>query len=116
MFVQFILLLLLSFNQAFAKTRKLSEAELSQALPHVEAVGWKLTETGDAIEKIFTFSDFNEAFGFMTRCALKAESINHHPEWSNVYNRVAVTLTTHEFGGLSNLDLNMAVFMVEIAG
>ncbi|KAJ8034683.1 Pterin-4-alpha-carbinolamine dehydratase [Holothuria leucospilota] len=52
----------------------------------------------------------------MTRCALKAESINHHPKWSNVYNRVAVTLTTHDVGGLSNLDLNMAVFMAELAG
>ncbi|KAJ8019055.1 Pterin-4-alpha-carbinolamine dehydratase [Holothuria leucospilota] len=100
------------FNQAFAKTCKLSEAELSKALPHLEAAGWSLTETGDAIERIFTFSDFNEAFGFMTRCALKAEPINHHPKWSNVYNRVVVTLTTHDVGGLSKLDLNMAVFVV----
>jgi predicted enzyme related to lactoylglutathione lyase len=60
------------------------------------------------------FADFNEAFSFMTRCALRAEQLNHHPEWSNVYDRVQVTLTTHDIGGLSELDLTLAQFMDSI--
>ena len=70
--------------------------------------GWAEAEGRDAIEKSFQFEDFNEAWGFMSRVALAAETANHHPEWRNVYNRVAITLTTHDCGGLSERDLVLA--------
>ena len=70
----------------------------------------------DAICRTFRFSDFNAAFGFMTRVALKADKLDHHPEWANVYNRVEVTLTTHDAGGVTGLDVEMANFMDEAAG
>ena len=65
----------------------------------------------DAIYKEFLFKDFNEAFGFMTRVALKADKVDHHPEWFNVYNKVQITLATHDCGGLSTRDVNMANFI-----
>ena len=73
--------------------------------------GWSLVEGRDAIKKSFKFSDFNEAWGFMCRTALKAESMNHHPEWFNVYNNVDVTLSTHDCSGLSFRDVKLATFM-----
>jgi 4a-hydroxytetrahydrobiopterin dehydratase len=73
------------------------------ALPH-----WTLRADGLAIARAFKFADFSEAFGFMTRAALYAEKADHHPEWFNVYNRVEVTLTTHDAGGLSARDVAMA--------
>ena len=69
---------------------------------------WTEVQGRDAISRRFTFADFNEAFGFMTRAALLAEKMDHHPEWSNVYNKVDVTLSTHDAGGLTDLDLAMA--------
>ncbi|MEC9066871.1 4a-hydroxytetrahydrobiopterin dehydratase [Pelagerythrobacter marinus] len=69
---------------------------------------WSLARDGDAIERTFAFADFNEAFGFMTRVALLADKADHHPEWSNVYNRVQIALTTHDAGGLSQRDADMA--------
>ena len=74
-----------------------------------------LTSGRDAIARTYRFADFNAAFGFMTRVALKAEKLDHHPEWSNVYNRVEVVLTTHDADGVSELDVTMARFMDEIA-
>lgn len=68
----------------------------------------------DAIYKEFLFSNFNEAFGFMTRVALLADKMDHHPEWFNVYNKVQVTMSTHDCGGLSLRDIKMAEFMNEI--
>lgn len=65
----------------------------------------------DAISRTFLFADFNAAFGFMCRVALQAERMDHHPEWSNVWNRVEVTLTTHDAGGVTDLDVEMALFM-----
>lgn len=65
----------------------------------------------DAIEKKFQFKDFNEAFGFMSRVALKAEKMDHHPEWFNVYNKVDITLSTHDCGGLSQKDVTLAKFI-----
>lgn len=69
----------------------------------------------DAIEKTFKFADFKTAFGFMSSCALKAEQMDHHPEWSNVYNRVEVTLTTHDADGVTELDIELAGFMDALA-
>ena len=69
---------------------------------------WALARDGAAIERTFKFADFSEAFAFMTRVALLAEQHDHHPEWSNVYNRVEITLTTHDAGGLSLRDVEMA--------
>lgn len=70
--------------------------------------GWTLAREGKAIARTFQFADFNEAFGFMTRVGLLAEKADHHPEWFNVYNRVEITLTTHDAGGLSRRDAVMA--------
>ena len=73
--------------------------------------GWSMVEGRDAISKTFQFADFNAAFGFMSRAALKAEAMDHHPEWFNVWNRVEVTLSTHDAGGLTALDIELAAFM-----
>ncbi|WP_336985889.1 4a-hydroxytetrahydrobiopterin dehydratase [Altererythrobacter aquiaggeris] len=84
---------------------KLSDAERDAML--AEYPGWTLRGDAVAIERKFEFSDFSEAFAFMTRVALLAESQDHHPEWFNVYNRVDITLTTHDAGGLSARDAAM---------
>lgn len=76
--------------------------------------GWRAVEGRDAIEKTFQFADFNAAWGFMSRIAVKAEAMNHHPEWFNVYNRVEVTLATHDAGGVTSLDIELAGFMDSI--
>lgn len=85
---------------------RLTEAERDAAL--TELPGWALRDDGLAISRDFKFADFSAAFAFMTRVALHAEKVDHHPEWSNVYNRVHVTLTTHDAGGLSQRDMKMA--------
>jgi 4a-hydroxytetrahydrobiopterin dehydratase len=77
--------------------------------------GWRAAEGRDAICKEFRFKDFNAAFGFMARVALYAERHNHHPEWFNVYNRVDVTLATHDAGGVTDKDVALAHFMDEAA-
>ncbi|SDU39084.1 4a-hydroxytetrahydrobiopterin dehydratase [Stappia sp. ES.058] len=92
---------------------RLDDTERSAAM--AEIGDWAPAADRDAIEKTFTFKDFNEAFGFMTRCALVAEKLGHHPEWFNVYKTVKVTLTTHDAGGLSQLDVKMAKAMDAIA-
>ena len=84
-----------------------------QALARVP--GWREVEGRDAIARKFLFKDFNEAFGFMTRAALVAEKMNHHPEWSNVWRNVEVTLSTHDAGGLTELDIRLAEAMDKIA-
>ncbi|TVQ84915.1 MAG: 4a-hydroxytetrahydrobiopterin dehydratase [Micavibrio sp.] len=76
---------------------------------------WTHDATRDAIQKTFKFKNFSQAFAFMTRVAMKAEKMVHHPEWFNVYNRVEVTLTTHDTGGLSEKDLKMAEYMEKIS-
>ena len=79
--------------------------------------GWSvLPGERDAIQRTFKFANFNEAFGFMTRVAIMAEKLDHHPEWFNVYNRVEVTLTTHDADGVTDLDVAMAQFMNAAAG
>ena len=79
--------------------------------------GWARAQGDrDAIARTYRFADFNAAFGFMTRVALKADKMDHHPEWSNVYNRVEVLLTTHDADGVTALDIELARFMDEAAG
>lgn len=78
--------------------------------------GWSDVPGRDAITKKFVFKDFNEAFGFMTRVALVAEKMDHHPEWFNVYRTVDVTLATHDAGGVTNLDVQLAEAMDRLAG
>jgi len=79
--------------------------------------GWsKAPGERDAIQRTFKFKDFNAAFGFMTRVALMADKLDHHPEWFNVYNRVEVTLATHDADGVTELDVQLAGFMNDAAG
>jgi 4a-hydroxytetrahydrobiopterin dehydratase len=78
--------------------------------------GWSDVKGRDAITRKFVFKDFNEAFGFMTRAALVAEKLDHHPEWSNVYKTVEVTLATHDAGGVTDLDIKLAEAMNRLAG
>ena len=98
------------------RTPRLDGPEREQALADLAARGWAPVEGRDAIAKRFDFADFSAAFGWMTRVAMAAEQLNHHPEWSNVYRRVEVTLTTHDAGGLSALDLALAARMDRLAG
>lgn len=93
-------------------SRKLGDDEIEAALTSLP--GWTLA--GGKLHRELTFADFVEAFAFMTACALCAEQKNHHPEWSNVWNRVVVDLTTHDVGGISDLDVAMAARMNELAG
>ncbi len=92
---------------------KLSETERRELLPALE--GWAMVEGRDAIVKRFTFADFNAAFAWMTRVAMVAEQMNHHPEWSNVYRTVDVTLSTHDADGLTRLDVELAQRMNRFA-
>ncbi len=94
--------------------RKLDDAQRQTALGDLP--GWSETAgdgtaAGNAITRTFRFTDFPAAFAFMTRCALAAEKMDHHPEWTNVYNRVVVTLTTHDAGGLTDKDIALARIM-----
>jgi 4a-hydroxytetrahydrobiopterin dehydratase len=93
---------------------KLTAKQRTAALAKLS--GWKKVRGREAIARTFTFADFSEAFGFMARAALAAEKMNHHPEWSNVYKRVDVTLSTHEAGGVTERDIRLAAAMDAIAG
>lgn len=92
---------------------KLTDAEITESLH--EAEGWTRVEGRDAIHKKFKFVDFRHAWTFMEDVAVEADAMSHHPEWTNVYNRVEVTLTTHDAGGLTELDFDLAAIMDEIA-
>lgn len=92
---------------------RLSDDEREVALSNLPA--WSLREDGLAITRELQFADFNEAFAFMTRVALYAEKVDHHPEWFNVYNNVAIMLTTHDAGGVSRRDVEMAAFIDRLA-
>ena len=89
-------------------TEKLSTAGRDAHLAPLRGNGWSLEAERDAITKTFKFKNFIEAFGWMTQAAMWAETLNHHPEWRNVYNRVTVTLTTHDVDGLTDLDIALA--------
>lgn len=93
---------------------KMSEDAVREGLSKLS--GWELARNGAAIEKTFQFKNFSQAWAFMSRVALLAEKMNHHPEWFNVYNRVEVTLNTHDAGGLTVLDFQMAEKMDKFAG
>jgi 4a-hydroxytetrahydrobiopterin dehydratase len=93
---------------------KLSGAARAKALSALK--GWTRVKDRDAISRTYLFRDFNEAFGFMTRVALAAEKLDHHPEWFNVYNRIEVLLTTHDAGGLTGRDVKLATLMDKWAG
>ncbi len=97
-------------------TEHLSDTARQTTLTPLLESGWEVVEDRDAIRKSYKFSNFIEAFGFMTRAAIWAEKWNHHPEWSNVYNRVDVVLTTHDVGGLSALDVKLARKMDVLVG
>jgi 4a-hydroxytetrahydrobiopterin dehydratase len=90
---------------------KLTPAELNDAIADLD--GWAKTDGREAIEKTYKFSDFGAAFAFMTRVAAKADAMDHHPEWFNVYATVKVTLATHDAGGVTGLDIELARFMDE---
>jgi 4a-hydroxytetrahydrobiopterin dehydratase len=96
------------------KYEKLEDAAIAERLQSLK--DWSLAPDGGSISRRFVFADFVEAFAFMTRSALAAERLNHHPEWSNVYRRVDVTLTTHSAKGLTDLDFRLAGAMDRAAG
>lgn len=98
------------------QAHKLEGADRDKAVAALAEHGWTMVDGREAITKRFVFGDFNEAFGWMTRVALVAEHMNHHPEWFNVYKTVDVTLATHDVGGLSNLDVALASKMDRLAG
>ncbi len=92
---------------------KMTAEELNGAIEELD--GWAKTDGRDAIHKTFKFKDFNVAFAFMTKVAKKAEDMNHHPEWFNVYATVEVTLATHDAGGVTERDIELARFMDQAA-
>lgn len=95
-----------------SRPARIGAAEALKRLP-----GWRaLPGERDAIQRTFKFEDFNEAFGFMTRVAIQADKLDHHPEWFNVYNRVEVTLATHDADGVTERDVTLAAFMDDVAG
>ncbi|TDH01028.1 hypothetical protein EPR50_G00175810, partial [Perca flavescens] len=93
------------------KIQSLTEEERAHLLPLLRNAQWVEVVGRDAIYKEFIFKDFNQAFGFMSRVALQAEKMDHHPEWFNVYNKVQITLSTHDCGGLSQRDITLATFI-----
>ncbi|KAL3094911.1 hypothetical protein niasHT_026812 [Heterodera trifolii] len=96
-------------------SERLGETQRKQLLePLLKEGGWQMEQGRDAIKKSFTFRDFNEAFGFMTRVALKADKMDHHPEWFNVYNKVDITLSSHDVQGISERDVALAYFVEDV--
>lgn len=92
---------------------KLAPSDRDTAVANLD--GWSDVDGRDAIQKTFTFKNFNQAFGFMSRVAMMAEKMDHHPEWFNVYKTVEVTLATHDAGGITDLDIKLASFMDKAA-
>jgi len=97
-------------------TEKLTEAERDEKLAPLLEAGWKLVDGRDAITRTYIFGNFVEAFGWMTKVAFWAEKLDHHPEWSNVFKTVTVTLSTHDAGGLTEKDTKLAAKMDRLAG
>ncbi|QQC62962.1 4a-hydroxytetrahydrobiopterin dehydratase [Paraburkholderia ginsengisoli] len=92
--------------------QKLTSEERARQIASLR--GWHAVAERDAIQRKFEFADFNEAFGFMTRVAIKAQEMDHHPEWFNVYNKVDITLSTHEANGVTERDIALAAFIDSI--
>ncbi len=90
---------------------KLSQEDISEELKNLP--GWSVVN--EKLHKEFQFENFNEAFGFMTRAAMEIEKMNHHPEWFNVYNRITIDLTTHDAGGITKNDINLAKILNSLA-
>lgn len=110
-------LLLITTSPTMSGSNKdaLTSDERSTLLASLNQKGWSMDQSGrDAIVKEFKFKDFNEAFGFMTRVALKADQMDHHPEWFNVYNKVKILLTSHDVNGLSQRDIKLANFIESV--
>ncbi|XP_043276120.1 pterin-4-alpha-carbinolamine dehydratase 2 [Venturia canescens] len=97
------------------KMTKLTPEDRTRVLNPLLTSGWTVQTDRDAIYKEFVFGNFNQAFGFMTRVAMQAEKMDHHPEWFNVYNKVNVTLSSHDVNGLSKRDVKLATFIDEVA-
>ena len=93
---------------------KLDNDAVRQALAYLD--GWSLSDDGSAIYRTLEFADFKQAFAFMTRVALQAESMNHHPDWSNAYKTVDISLSTHDAGGLTDSDFKLARYIDKVAG
>nr|XP_020138003.1 pterin-4-alpha-carbinolamine dehydratase 2 [Microcebus murinus] len=98
-----------------ADVHRLTPEERKQIIDDLKAAGWSVASERDALHKEFSFKNFNQAFGFISRVALQAEKMNHHPEWFNVYNKVQITLTSHDFGGLTKKDVKLAKFIEKAA-
>jgi 4a-hydroxytetrahydrobiopterin dehydratase len=92
--------------------QKLTSDERAKQIAQLH--GWQVVAERDAIQRKFEFADFNEAFGFMTRVAIKAQEMDHHPEWFNVYSKVDITLSTHEAQGVTTRDIELALFIDRI--
>ena len=104
------------FRSLITTTPSLLDSEIKQIeLKKLQSTGWSIVDGRDAIMKVFLFNDFISAFGFMTKVAIYTEKLNHHPEWFNVYNKVEVTLSTHDCGGISKLDIELANIMDGLA-
>ncbi|XP_043595769.1 probable pterin-4-alpha-carbinolamine dehydratase isoform X2 [Bombus pyrosoma] len=97
------------------KMGKLTQEEREKDLKPLLSNGWSVQQNRDAIYKEFLFKNFNQAFGFMTKVALQAEKMDHHPEWFNVYNKVNITLSSHDVNGLSQRDVKLASFIDKAA-
>ncbi|KAI4468994.1 pterin-4-alpha-carbinolamine dehydratase [Holotrichia oblita] len=108
----------INFSAATTKKKmaaKLTAEQRKDKLDPLLGKGWSMVDNRDAIYKEFLFKNFNEAFGFMTRTALLAEKMDHHPEWFNVYNKVQITLSSHDVSGLSERDIKLATFIEKAA-
>ncbi|XP_073505647.1 pterin-4-alpha-carbinolamine dehydratase 2 [Phyllobates terribilis] len=103
------------YSRMTSEAHLLTAEERTQAIQELQSLGWAEITARDAIYKEFAFKTFNQAFGFMTRVALQAEKMNHHPEWFNVYNKVQITLTTHDCGKLTRKDVKLAQFIEKAA-
>ncbi|XP_015285137.1 PREDICTED: pterin-4-alpha-carbinolamine dehydratase 2 [Gekko japonicus] len=104
-----------TFAAMSLQSHRLTTEERNQVLYDLKAAGWSELSERDAIYKEFNFKTFNQAFGFMTRIALQAEKMNHHPEWFNVYSKVQITLISHDCGGLTKRDVKLAQFIDKAA-
>ncbi|XP_069810197.1 pterin-4-alpha-carbinolamine dehydratase 2 [Dendropsophus ebraccatus] len=103
------------YSRMTSAVHLLTPEERNQAIQELQSMGWTLVTERDALYKEFVFKTFNQAFGFMTRVAMQAEKLNHHPEWFNAYNKVHITLTTHDCDKLTRKDVKLAHFIDKVS-